>query len=174
MCTHEKSSTKIKIMNMSTTPTSSLCPCVITASSAPCSIPSTSPRGLWAIIDVFLVTIDSFACSGISYKWNHAVCTFFCLASLFRKKILRFMHIVIISIVHIFISMQYCIVLLYHNFLFNHFVGGHLSCFLFMAATNKAAMNILAGVFFWIYIFISLSVYLGWEWADHMKVCIHF
>ena len=80
------------------------------------------------------------------------------MSGLFYSIILRFTHVVVVPIVHSFLSIAeyYSIVWIYYNLFIHSPVDGHLCCFNFLVPANKAAVNIHAQIFVWTYTFISL------------------
>jgi len=81
------------------------------------------------------------------YQWNHIVCVL-------SIVILRFIYVVVcFSSSSVFNVEWYSIAWIATNLFIALPVNGHLSCFQFLAVTNKTAVNICAQAFAWIYAF---------------------
>jgi len=59
---------------------------------------------------------------------------------------------------------------IYHIFLIQSFVDGHLGCFYILAIVNNAAMNTGVHVSLWISVFSPLNIYPGVEFLGQMVV----
>ena len=80
------------------------------------------------------------------YQWNHIVCVL-------SIVILRFIYVVCFSSSSVFNVEWYSIAWISTNLFIALPVNGHLSCFQFLAVTNKTDVNIYAQAFAWIYAF---------------------
>ena len=102
-----------------------------------------------------------------AYKQYYMISVFLCLA-LLNMMIFRSIDVAANGIISFFfMAEQYFIAYMYHIFLINSSVNGHLSCFLVLATVSCAAMNTAAYVSFQKLCF-SLDICPGVGLLNHM------
>ena len=106
----------------------------------------------------------------ISPTWNHIICGLLCLTS-FTRDIFPCSFICVvayISVLFLFRVKKHSIVWIYYLLFVHSLTRGHLGHFHCLVMMHDAALNICVQVFVWRY--LSIFLYIGWELLDHM-VC---
>lgn len=97
-----------------------------------------------------------FPYSGISYDWNHIIGRLLWPAPSTKHRLSKFILVAWISTLFLLMA-GYCSLVRKEHTLFIHLsFDGHLGCFQFLYAKNKAVINIHVQGFGWTYVFISL------------------